>query len=324
MRIVCCLVMLLFIVSPAGAAPGAVSLVEPPDRSIVTGKLVPVVIALHGDADRVVITRNKEKVGEMPPRAGGYLCTTIEVGYGPVEIGVQAMKGERTVETKNISVYYESDISKKAGKAPPEFHITPFHTEARERVCMPCHNMEAPDGDAKPGKPELSSCYRCHRRITSYSYPHGPAAVWNCFVCHDRHSSPSKYATRQPDSVICFSCHSDSRARWATKEYVHGPTATGKCTICHDPHASDSQFFLRKTTWNLCVSCHEDRGKAHLFNFFALLNIDHRTRGVADPSRPGQMLSCASCHTPHASNASKFLVFEGDLIYDFCNKCHKK
>jgi predicted CXXCH cytochrome family protein len=328
-RTMCCLLVMLCLVLPAGANPYAASLVEPADKSVVIGKWLPVVIVLDGDADRVVVTRNKKVIAELCPSKGRkYLCTTIAVDFGLNEIGVEVTKGELTIEIKKITVFYRSDISKKAEKAPPGFQSAPFHSEAKEQVCRPCHDMEADQSDARPERPELSSCYRCHSKITSYGYVHGPSAVWTCFACHDRHSTPFKYATPQPDRVICFTCHSDSKAAWAAKEYVHGPTATGKCTICHDPHASDSPFFLKKASWNLCVSCHEDRGKEpHVLNLYALLKIAHPTKGVKDPSKQGKMLSCASCHNPHASNSDKFLAFDiekGNVIYDFCNKCHKK
>ncbi len=327
-KILFCLLIMAFLELPIGGNALAVTLVEPLDKSIVSGNWVTVVIALNGEADRVVITRNKKEIDDV--RISGqekYFCRTIGVDIGLNEVQVKVIKGGIVTETKEISFFCKCALSKKEALAPPQFQKMAFHTKEREKVCRPCHNLEADGKDPTPDKPGLSLCRHCHRRTISYEFVHGPVSTWTCYKCHDKDSVPSKYITLQPDSALCFSCHTDIKAQWAEKKYVHGPTATGRCTICHNPHGSDTAFFLRKAPWNLCVSCHEEMGKkdAHKLKVYALLNVAHPTRGVKDPSAPGRMLSCASCHNPHASNVGSFLAIDsGDMLFAFCGKCHEK
>ncbi|SPP99704.1 Putative Cytochrome C family protein [Candidatus Sulfobium mesophilum] len=318
---------MVLLMPPAEGNPLAFYLVEPSDMSIVSGKWVTVVIALNGEADRVVIVRNKNEMEDVSVSAQAkYLCRTIGIGIGLNEIAVKVTKGGSAIEAKKISVFCESGLLKKEALAPRQFQKMPFHRKEKEEVCRPCHNMESDGKDPTPDKPGLSLCRHCHERTISSQYVHGPVATWTCYKCHNKDSAPAKYVTLQPDSSLCFSCHTDIKAQWAQKKYVHGPTATGKCTICHSPHGSDTKFFLRKAPWNLCVSCHEEMGKnVHKFKLYALLDDGHPTRGVKDPGAPWRVLSCASCHNPHASNVGSFLsVDSGDMLYAFCNKCHNK
>lgn len=321
-----CLSFILLIAPFAsGDSSRGVSLAEPPDKSLVEGKLLPVVIHLNrDDVDRVIISRNNREIENVSTVKGKrYICKTIPIDFGLNIINIRAVTAGKTVESKEVTVFCRSDISNMARKHPPDFQEKPFHTDGRDETCRPCHKMEVTQRDLRPEKPEDSSCYACHSKIVLFNYVHGPAARWTCLTCHDKDSRPSKFATQQPDSTSCFACHGDAKAAWAAKKYVHGPTATGKCTVCHNPHASDNPFWIRKQAWNLCVSCHEDMAKeSHVLKPFALVSKGHPTRGVRDPSRPGKMLTCASCHSPHVSNMSSLLALEEGNIYSFCNKCH--
>jgi len=310
----------------AGAGTGGISLIGPGDKSVVGGQLISVVIDLgQNEIDRVVITNNKKEIGNITVAKGRqYFCSTIALEFGLNKIEVRALSGDRVVDSKEAAVFLRSDLSKKAMKVPTGFSRRPFHREGAGEACRPCHRIEVTQKDLKPEKPEASMCYKCHSKILSFKYVHGAASRWTCLECHDKDSRPSIFATRQPDKDSCFRCHSDAMAAWEGKNYVHGPTATGKCTVCHNPHASDNAFWLRKPTWNLCVSCHEDMAKkGHVLKTFAIVLSPHPTKGVKDPSRPGETLSCASCHNPHVSNTSMLLVSYEGSIYDFCNRCHK-
>jgi predicted CXXCH cytochrome family protein len=309
----------------AGAGLRGISLIGPTDKSVVDGKLISVVIDLsQNEIDRVVITNNKKEIENTTVAKGRqYFCGSIAIELGLNEIEVRTLAGDRVVDSKEAAVFFRSDLSKKAMNVPAGFSPRPFHREGAEEACRPCHRMEVTQNDVKPEKPEDSMCYKCHSKVMSFKYVHGPAARWTCLVCHDKDSRPSIFATRQPDKDSCFPCHSDAMAAWAGKKFVHGPTATGKCTVCHNPHASDNAFWLRKPTWNLCVSCHEDMAKkAHFLNVFGAVLKPHPTKGVKDPSTPGKKLSCASCHSPHVSNTSTLLISYEGSIYDFCNRCH--
>lgn len=318
--------LLVLIAVPCAASDSqSISLLYPQDKSLVEAKLLSVVISLgDGDVDSVSITRNRKDVANLTALRGKkYICKVITVDHGTNDIVVRAIKGGRNVESR-VSVFFRSDLSKKFTKFPPEFEYKPFHSQEREAVCAPCHKMEATERDLKPERPEESSCFACHKRITSFGFVHGPAARWNCIACHNKDSKPSKYATQKPDRDLCLMCHKEKISEWAPKKYVHGPTARGKCTLCHNPHSSENAFWLKKPAWNLCVSCHEEMGKGtHMLKPFAIPNKKHPTRGVPDPSRPGKQMSCASCHNAHASNYRALFVVDATDLYAFCQRCHK-
>ena len=304
------------------------SVIMPADSSMVEGDLISFVIKVNkSNADTIKITRNKTEIASFThlgslSRGKDYLCKVVSLEFGPNEFVIDALEKGGIVETKKLTVFYRSDISKRFSINPPEFRRNPFHKEDREVGCMKCHRTDVSEEDMKPAKPEGSLCYPCHKMITAYRNVHGPAARWACLTCHDKNTRPVKYTTVKPDRDLCFTCHKEKKEEWKSKKYVHGPTATGKCTICHNPHASDNEFWLRKPTWDLCTGCHEDRASgSHVIVGFG--SGTHPTRGRPDPSRYGKELSCASCHNPHASNAKSLFINDADDLYDLCKVCHK-
>ncbi|HWR59165.1 MAG TPA: cytochrome c3 family protein [Thermodesulfovibrionales bacterium] len=316
---------MLVVVSARGDSQG-ISLLYPQDRSLVESKLLSVVISLGGsDIDRIIITRNSKEVESLAViRGKKFVCKVITIDYGLNTVGIRAMKDGKTVESKEVAVFYRSDLSKKVTKNPPEFQNRPFHTQSREETCKPCHTMEASEKDLKPEKPEDSMCFQCHSKITSLGFVHGPSARWHCLACHEKDSKDSKYVTQKPDRELCLKCHQEKISDWAPKKYVHGPTARGKCTLCHNAHSSDNAFWLKKPTWNLCVTCHEEMGKGkHMLKPFSLPDKKHPTKGIPDPSRPGKQLSCASCHNAHASNYRALFAIDTSDLFEFCQRCHK-
>ncbi|BCB96000.1 hypothetical protein JZK55_09220 [Dissulfurispira thermophila] len=291
---------------------------------MVEGELNTVVIKLSSNIDAISIARNGEEIFKVTNIKGKeYLCKTIKLGFGPNEIVVNAFEGSK-VESRKVTVFYRSDISREFRINPPEFQKKPFHREDNEKVCVSCHNMKISEKDIKPQMPVDSMCYPCHKKITEYGYVHGPVATWNCLSCHEQNAKPVKYVTRQPEKELCFVCHKEKKEEWMSKKYWHGPTATGKCSICHNPHATDNISWLKKPSWDLCVTCHEDRASGrHVIAGF-VFGSSHPTKGRPDPLRPGKKLSCASCHNPHAANSRA--LFANDTISpgSLCQMCHKK
>ncbi|HEX8949599.1 MAG TPA: cytochrome c3 family protein, partial [Dissulfurispiraceae bacterium] len=294
------------------------------DQCLVEGDFVSLVVKVNGgapDALKIIGNKGGETFGPLE-KGKEYYCRTIRLDPGPNEIAVEAVEKGVVVGSKKVTVFRRSDISRRYNFAPPEFERAPFHEEAREAVCKTCHRMDLSGRDVHPARIEESMCFQCHRRITSYSNVHGPAARWDCLTCHERDSKPQRFATRKPEKELCYTCHKEKQEEWTPKKYFHGPTATGKCSICHSPHASDNPFWLKKTTWNLCVTCHEDRASgAHVV--VGIGSGTHPTKGKPDPLRYGKELTCASCHNPHASNSKSLFSNNEDDPYSLCKGCHK-
>jgi predicted CXXCH cytochrome family protein len=289
------------------------TIVEPPDISLVEQEMITIVIIKsdEGSVDSFLISNSKNTSDNqnIPVVKGrNFICKIIDLKLGTNEIVVTSIKGGKSIESKKITIYNRSDLSKEFRVNPPEFKRNPFHLESRESVCRPCHPMDLSEKDIKPLKPQDSVCYPCHYKITEYKHVHGPAARWVCLACHEKTSSPAKYATQKPDKTICYTCHENEKNKWAPKKFVHGPVATGRCSICHNAHASNNDFWLKKSTWNLCVTCHTEMATGkHTVAPFALFG-KHPTKGVKDPLRPGKRLTCASCHNPHTANTKDLQV----------------
>ena len=172
--------------------------------------------------------------------------------------------------------------------------------------------------------PADSSCYSCHRGITSCSFVHGPAFVWSCLTCHDAGGEP-RYSLKYPVPELCYKCHLEQKQQRCGKRNYHAPYITDKCCMCHNPHASENPCRLDQPVWLLCVSCHPGQADGrHVVApyFWGTRHRKHPTRGVADPSRKGHELTCASCHDPHASDFPMFISKYGPRSFDLCIKCH--
>ncbi|MDH4028593.1 MAG: hypothetical protein OEU95_07180, partial [Nitrospirota bacterium] len=166
-----------------------------------------------------------------------------------------------------------------------------------------------------------STCYSCHKSMTSYPFVHVPAAVWSCLSCHNPGAEP-RYSVIKPDTRICFGCHIKEKEEWYARKYLHGPFTAGQCAICHNPHAADHPYNLHKSTWNLCLSCHIDKGSGEHIVASYINTYNHPTRGKPDPLRKGRELSCASCHDPHASNSPRLWRLDAGSGFALCKKCH--
>ena len=331
-----CIFHFAFAVLSAAAteSPDRFSIIVPADGSLVEGDTVSFVIKVNkSGTDAVRISRKNRdtshfgfsKMGSVPifsTEGRDYFCKSVPLDYGPNEFVAEVLEKGRVAETKKLTVFYRSDISKEFRMNPPGFQRKPFHTAGMEAGCAVCHRTAASDADIKPARPEQSLCYACHKMITARSNVHGPAARWDCLTCHERNSDPVKYSTAKPDKVVCFTCHKEKQEEWRPRKFVHGPTATGKCTICHNPHASNNEFWLRKPAWDLCVNCHEDRASgAHIVVGFG--SGAHPVKDRPDPLRPGKEFSCASCHNPHASDSKSLFVNNASDLFELCKTCHK-
>lgn len=309
----------------ASADPGALHLVTPNDRTLVKGEILSVVAKLSGGgADALVISVNGREVARVPVTQGQeFYCKTVKLNVGPNVVSANAYRNGAGVLSESVAVFYRSDISKAFSSNPAEYRKSPFHHQESDRTCVPCHRMEPSDTDVSPASPSESGCNQCHKAVTAYAHVHGPSATWSCLSCHERDSRPLKYATAEPERDSCFACHVEEKNEWESRKYVHGPTAMGACTICHNPHASDNPYWLRKPVWDLCISCHE-RMTTHSIRPFGLVNKNHPTRDRPDPTKPGKMLTCASCHTPHAADTAVLFGFNSADSFTLCMNCHVK
>ncbi len=326
--------LIVFLFAPA-YAEGAVKLHYPPDKVIMELELVNFSLEVSGgSADIIKVRKNGNEIQSITPDEA-FECFAVPLNLGENAITVSVLKDGLEVFTSGVTVYRRSDLESQYAKPPAAYRKDYFHMKDFPQ-CTACHILDAKDHDMKPvsfnsygagtagGETKgaaVSTCYSCHKKMASYPYVHGPVAVWSCLSCHDRDSERT-YSVKKPDTEVCFRCHKEQKDDWESKKYTHGPVTIGKCAICHSPHASQYPYNLYKPTWDLCVNCHAEKGsgKHVLGDSFSIEG--HPTKDRPDPVRIGKELSCASCHSPHASNYEHLWAFEAESIFDLCKKCH--
>jgi len=312
------------LLSPVFGAQGKVSqltILLPPDHSVIESQLVGIVIVTDGTLDAVQLKVNNSY---YPPveKINRNVCKVIKLEDGLNIVTIKGFKRNEPVEEQKIALFYRSALSERNGTAPDAFHPYDFHTGERESKCTSCHDFGQRKGNKEPQEASQSPCVRCHKKLLDFKFVHGPASVWECTTCHSSTIKGHKYRVSNPEQTLCYSCHSDAAVTWKAKKFLHGPFSMGTCSVCHNPHASDNDFFLRKQTTDLCLSCHEEQATGtHVVS--GISGNGHPIRGKPDPLHPGKELSCASCHDPHASEFSDLLFRDRSVGVEFCKACHK-
>ena len=313
----------------------------PADLAVMEFNLLSISLSLpQGSANLIEVEVNSQIKASFVPRRK-VECFSVPLNLGPNKINIRAKKEDRTVDDVALNVFRRSDLVGNYEKPPAGFKKDYFHAKDRSQ-CATCHHvLEATEADnktlnietyaaevskIKPVDPSESTCFSCHRGITSNPFVHGQDFVWGCLTCHDSKAEP-KYSVKYPVPELCFKCHLEQKQKRSGKKSYHAPYITNKCGICHNPHASENPYRLDKPIWLLCVSCHPDQGDgSHVIApyFWGTRHRRHPTHGVPDPSRKGRELTCVSCHDPHASDSPMFITKYGPRSFDLCIKCHRR
>ena len=331
------LLSLSFFISAEGRQ-NIINLNYPQDKTIMDLDLLSVSTSIPlGSADLVSISVNdEEKLRFIPSRE--FECFSVFLALGINRIDITALKKDNRMDRVTLHVFRRSALVSEYRDAPSDYRKDYFHAKDRPQ-CAACHILEWSDIDKKSvniatfseevleedkkAAAISSTCYSCHKGITSYPYVHGPASVWSCLTCHVPDAELG-YSVKKPDTEVCFNCHLEQKQDWTARKYIHGPVNTGNCAICHNPHASQNPFNLVKPSWDLCVSCHADKGTGRHIIAGYVYSDSHPTRGKPDPLKKGKELTCASCHDPHASDSPRLWALNAQSAFALCQKCHQK
>ncbi|HEY6006714.1 MAG TPA: cytochrome c3 family protein [Geobacteraceae bacterium] len=241
---------------------------------------------------------------------------------GKNSITVDGYSGDKKIESVTTDIYFLSGAADTA--VPEEFRKLFFHSAENERLCSPCHNMNPSAVQSEESLGKANPCYTCHSKMLNLAFVHGPAGTFSCVYCHSGKEGP-KYAAPRREVQLCGECHVDQVADFRKHKLQHGPVAAGMCEICHDPHGSANNAQLREPINTLCLSCHEDVGKGtHVVAVPS--GGGHPLSGKPDPSRPGtgRMMSCVSCHDPHAGDHRYYFQNNLETNMELCQLCHNK
>lgn len=173
---------------------------------------------------------------------------------------------------------------------------------------------------AKPGQQaakDSETCGQCHEDAVKgfLQKPHAAIGAASCTSCHagsEKHiqegGGTNIFAFKPADPAAqknnaCLKCHTAD-----SSQFIAGPhgKASLDCTTCHSVHAQPTKpNLLKSSATKTCAACHQD-----VMAKFAL-NERHRLQeGI---------LSCATCHNPHAPEARERL---GGFKQEACLKCH--
>ncbi len=326
MAAACALV--FFFSHPGTSIAGGLTIVVPPDRSVVEGELVTLVLkawSTEVDEIQIFVNNRKQPVAAKHFDQSVVCYDGVRLSNGLNSIKVIALKKGKKNQEATVKVFQRSDLSSASSDAPAGYTRFFFHVDKNEKECLSCHDLDfRKEGAKQGGGPDQSPCSLCHKKILSgHTFVHGPSAVWSCLMCHDGKSQDSKLAVNKPVDKLCANCHEND---WEQKKYRHAPAAAGLCTTCHNPHAADAPYFLRSGVVALCASCHEEVfSRPHVVVSFSG-NSGHPLQKSPNPLNPGTDLTCVSCHNPHAGNSNFFLngYDEAKPRQQFCQSCHKK
>ena len=253
---------------------------------------------------------------------GEFLIVQPEFDPGVNNIVIEGYLAGKSEARAVARVYFHKDHL----IAPPEdFRAEAVHRPEFEAKCIRCHNMEPTPGALAGVAAPANPCAGCHARMLDRNHVHGPAGVYQCTYCHEEGSKPTKYRVKpQPDVELCGDCHSDKVEEYRKSPFVHGPIEAGMCMICHDPHATDNIAQLNQPVNELCLGCHAGVDtKVHVLRGLSS-GKSHPLGGGNDPSAPGKLFSCASCHNPHGGKSGKLFVRGVEDRLELCRLCHQK
>jgi predicted CXXCH cytochrome family protein len=179
-----------------------------------------------------------------------------------------------------------------------------------EDGCPTCHSSSSGFETRLEGASLCRDCHEDSPESLERSNLHKALSEGGgCTNCHNPHFGFSERLLLMEGDGVCFTCH--DRKRILGGENLHEPLNEG-CTACHDPHGSDFTSLLPQEVNEFCIGCHEES-----------VNLQHMHPVGGDKLDPrtGEVLSCASCHSPHSSDFSRLLTH--DQGRELCVQCHR-
>lgn len=241
---------------------------------------------------------------------------------GRNSLQVDLFRGGQKVETAAADIFYVAPDNSQ--QAPPEFTPNTMHLVEKERLCLSCHNMNPNREQMNSNIEKDNPCFGCHKKMLNVKYVHGPAGTYSCGFCHSSKGNP-KHAVPKRGADLCYECHADMAVQLKKRKYMHGPVEAGMCEACHDSHGTPYESQLRLPINELCLSCHGHiRTQTHIVR--TTTGGGHPLKGFPDPAKKGtgKILSCISCHNPHASDVRYYFVNNAEDRMQLCQMCHNK
>lgn len=268
-----------------------------------------------GGSDRLEVRRGSDSVAATTVDSGRFLHHTVRLARGANRVVLA--RGDSALTTWDLWYAAPSPAAPRPPAGVPRFRL---HGDTAA-TCGSCHRGQwSPDAGVAVPLDSLA-CFSCHRELESAAVRHGPAAGWQCLVCHEPAGAGILREMSQRNGPRCLSCHTALAAAMAVAPVGHGPAAGGFCTTCHDPHGSSQPRLLRESVNAVCGACHPDHLDGRHVTGWSGSSRPHPVANVADPSTPGRQITCISCHDPHAAGY-RFLFRNAASLEALCQSCH--
>ena len=220
--------------------------------------------------------------------------TTTDGTFYIFMIKLKLIKGKNIIEVSSQSYIETLTVNFLKFKSEDKNQNNLFHMNEKAVFCKKCHDFTKTD-----------DCMLCHTEKKMGKYVHGPVAMWQCSVCHDKNNF---FTVLQPLSVKCLQCHQEFSEAMYYAKYAHPPSIAGNCLLCHSPHNSNNKFFLLENSNKICSNCHID--KITGFHILHKKNKHH------------QKFKCILCHNPHYGESRYLFVKKIKTRKALCAKCH--
>jgi predicted CXXCH cytochrome family protein len=169
-----------------------------------------------------------------------------------------------------------------------------------------------------------ATCLLCHedKNGKGFAFSHKAIEEKTCTSCHNPHGSDNKELLKiSPTFELCLSCHNGFRYQ----EHGGHQSIIGEnksCFNCHESHFAHEKNLLKRKTSQLCLQCHDKEmnraGGQQITNIKNQMDISpHKHKPFAEGK-------CQSCHKPHGSGDSAFLLKTYTKVeHPLCLECHK-
>jgi DmsE family decaheme c-type cytochrome len=184
--------------------------------------------------------------------------------------------------------------------------------------CESCHGPGGAHADSEDpadiylpiadmGNAGVSHCLDCHKTGTTHNWEFSDHAESDvaCLSCHKIHGNPRKALLADCEQKVCFSCHTDMKAKFQMPS--HHPLREGfmTCSSCHDAHGNRYQNVAdSETTRAACLSCHTEHAGPYIFEHSPVeedCGICHDVHGAVANNllKQNEPFICLQCHQPH-------------------------
>ena len=142
--------------------------------------------------------------------------------------------GEQAANQAGTGLKVQAPEAGKPASSAPEIPVVYAHSPYAKGSCRSCHDATSSNALVREGN---DLCLTCHATALTGKKVVHVAALADCLICHNPHTSGFERLLVKSVPDLCLDCHDRDAV-----EKKHGEIAD--CRTCHNPHESDSAALL--------------------------------------------------------------------------------